>query len=472
MPVLSTARNQFLDFAKGMLILVVTWGHVIQYVGYNNASFWDDPIFKAIYTFHMPLFMALSGFLSFNSIQRTSFKTLAAKRLANLILPILSWTILFDVGFVLAHHATAPIPFLQQLVTDFIDALWFLWSLYWSIITVAILRMIRFDTIAGFLTASAFSLALPETHNLWMFKYVFPFFCVGYEVARRKDLLSRLNTRWTIALVGCATLIWFFCWRRWSVITYIYLSRMTVHRWNLPNIFLRDIAAITGSFVFLASISVLFKATRSPFIARLGRGSLYIYILQIYLIQLIGRYEYPSVARGRVVGLAIALIISVALLLVGEIAENIPGDPPSIFWSSYLELSKPQSSSIHRPGPTRQKLIARHGRIHQHRIRINSPRHRMNLRKPMLPQNRGPMERPRAMVAIHDHPPRLVRRQFLHPRLQFMQRYPRRPRNPRLIPFVLPPNIHKQHVPTLLRRGNLCGVNFPGGVYLSHDRLR
>ena len=55
-------RNLFLDFTKGVLILLVTVGHSIQYIIYNNHGFWGDPLFKAIYIFHMPLFIGLSGF--------------------------------------------------------------------------------------------------------------------------------------------------------------------------------------------------------------------------------------------------------------------------------------------------------------------------------------------------------------------------------------------------------------------------
>lgn len=57
-------RNTFLDFAKGVLILLVVIGHAIQFVTYHNLDFWGDPFFKAIYMFHMPLFMAIAGYLS------------------------------------------------------------------------------------------------------------------------------------------------------------------------------------------------------------------------------------------------------------------------------------------------------------------------------------------------------------------------------------------------------------------------
>ena len=49
-------RNDFFDFAKGILILLVILGHAIQYCAVDEYV-WLNPIFNIIYTFHMPLFM-------------------------------------------------------------------------------------------------------------------------------------------------------------------------------------------------------------------------------------------------------------------------------------------------------------------------------------------------------------------------------------------------------------------------------
>jgi len=55
-------RNTFLDFVKFGLIFLVTLGHTIQMIWYvNDKLFWFDKMFHGIYSFHMPLFMAISG---------------------------------------------------------------------------------------------------------------------------------------------------------------------------------------------------------------------------------------------------------------------------------------------------------------------------------------------------------------------------------------------------------------------------
>ena len=51
-------RLIYLDALRGFAILLVVVGHLIQY---NYQSALDDPIFNAIYSFHMPLFFFISG---------------------------------------------------------------------------------------------------------------------------------------------------------------------------------------------------------------------------------------------------------------------------------------------------------------------------------------------------------------------------------------------------------------------------
>jgi fucose 4-O-acetylase-like acetyltransferase len=59
-------RLEWIDVLKGITIYLVIIGHVIQYGNgktyLDTESFWDNYIFQFIYSFHMPLFIFLSGF--------------------------------------------------------------------------------------------------------------------------------------------------------------------------------------------------------------------------------------------------------------------------------------------------------------------------------------------------------------------------------------------------------------------------
>jgi fucose 4-O-acetylase-like acetyltransferase len=53
----------FVDILRGWLILLVTYGHTIQAIYGGRETVFSDPVFQTIYMFHMPLFMAISGFV-------------------------------------------------------------------------------------------------------------------------------------------------------------------------------------------------------------------------------------------------------------------------------------------------------------------------------------------------------------------------------------------------------------------------
>ena len=81
---MASNRLQWVDSMKGILILMVVMGHAVQYclpMSYETNYCWN-----LIYSFHMPAFMALSGWLLKNGENFTartgggiSYKYLFAK---------------------------------------------------------------------------------------------------------------------------------------------------------------------------------------------------------------------------------------------------------------------------------------------------------------------------------------------------------------------------------------------------------
>lgn len=84
-------RNAYIDFVKAVAIILVIVGHCIQYGSGNDvlsaSTFFDDKVFKFIYSFHMPLFMLVSGYLySFSMRNVNSFsdvKRILLKKISN-----------------------------------------------------------------------------------------------------------------------------------------------------------------------------------------------------------------------------------------------------------------------------------------------------------------------------------------------------------------------------------------------------
>ena len=82
-------RNTSLDNVKTFLVLLVVLGHVIQ-SGYSSESinFDESLLFQVIYSFHMPLFMAVSGYLF------DWEKPASPKKYLVLLIPFFSWGII------------------------------------------------------------------------------------------------------------------------------------------------------------------------------------------------------------------------------------------------------------------------------------------------------------------------------------------------------------------------------------------
>lgn len=91
-------RSAYIDILKGLTMVLVVLGHCIQY-GYKpeyltSRIFFDNPIYKAIYSFHMPLFALISGYLFYFSVNKRSFVQAIQNRIMSLLVPIISFATL------------------------------------------------------------------------------------------------------------------------------------------------------------------------------------------------------------------------------------------------------------------------------------------------------------------------------------------------------------------------------------------
>ncbi len=100
------ARLADLDRAKGLAILLVVFGHLVARRTPAGVG-WYDPLRIAVYLFHMPLFMYLSGYVTFLSgAARTplsGWPRLLRRRAHRLLLPFL----LFGLAILLGKLAVA-----------------------------------------------------------------------------------------------------------------------------------------------------------------------------------------------------------------------------------------------------------------------------------------------------------------------------------------------------------------------------
>lgn len=78
-------RDFRIDYLRGMAVLLMVLGHAVC-DQYNGTDYINDNLFTLIYSFHMPLFMVISGYLFPVTQQKGIIHTL--KAIARLFIPI------------------------------------------------------------------------------------------------------------------------------------------------------------------------------------------------------------------------------------------------------------------------------------------------------------------------------------------------------------------------------------------------
>lgn len=128
-------RREYLDIARGIGILLVVIGHHLE--GYPNLTIW-------IYSFHMPLFFMLSGWLyAYISPKKNCMQTFILKKAGTLLFPYLVFSILIILWKYLLFFVFGDVPkegfsdiFIRSISTYGYHALWFLPTLFLSEISV------------------------------------------------------------------------------------------------------------------------------------------------------------------------------------------------------------------------------------------------------------------------------------------------------------------------------------------------
>ncbi|WP_372617772.1 acyltransferase family protein [Falsiroseomonas sp.] len=201
----SAARERRLDLdrAKGVAILLVVVGHIVAAAPPVGAE-WYDWLRYAIYRFHMPFFLYLSGYVAWLSgalsTPDSAMPRYTLRRAQRLLAPFLLLGVVVLLGKLLAerfvHVDNQPaglLAGLRDLVVTTEDSpatfIWFLWVLFLcSVVAPPVWR--RVGTV-GLLAGGVVLLAveLPDIFYLERFARHALFFAVGVAVAQHEARL-------------------------------------------------------------------------------------------------------------------------------------------------------------------------------------------------------------------------------------------------------------------------------------------
>lgn len=176
-------RNQLLDVAKGVAIILVILGHAVQQCsGLDGREVLNLWIERYLISFHMPLFMLISGYLFYYSLQRHSEVEVVKSRLKMFAWPILTMAILHHMrGHIIHFHF---ISFMTDFPMSLFNSLWFFWALLVIILLVCPIHRFLNDYWFGYLTIIVFTLLLPDAYPLRAYVHLLPTFVVAYMFAK------------------------------------------------------------------------------------------------------------------------------------------------------------------------------------------------------------------------------------------------------------------------------------------------
>lgn len=258
-----------IDVCRGIGIILVVLGHAIKQTGVQNTAF--DMIVSVIYSFHMPLFFFLSGFVSDRIMRFISWeerKNYIKGRAFRLLIPYFSVGLLYmPLKFFLSRYAVKPYDFASAWKIFLGDnpntALWFVYILFVvSVVCALILNEKNLNMLFGgsiILMAAAYGM----DWTLRSPKYFF-FFLLGIYVRRNYE-------KWKMLLSKTAV---FFCAAAIFILANIIL-------YNVGLSIMIPVTALSGITVCVfCAVKVCGKNGRLySLLTLLGKYSMDIYIL-------------------------------------------------------------------------------------------------------------------------------------------------------------------------------------------------
>lgn len=178
----------------------------------------------------MPLFIAISGYLSYGAIQRHSWRNILTKRFWQLCIPYLAWCTI-NFAYSLMHGATSLS--LRSITSAYTSPYWFISTLF---ILTCLLLLLKHLFRDNALTALAFiplSLCLPDSipalgYDISKVMFLYPFFIGAYYLAQHQETILATIEKHRISItLGLFTLFALLI-PLYHEDTYIYISKYSL----------------------------------------------------------------------------------------------------------------------------------------------------------------------------------------------------------------------------------------------------
>lgn len=277
-------RTEWVDYGKGIGIILVVYAHLLS-SGYHaglpiQAHFFSlsDSI---IYSFHMPLFFFLAGFLVEQSFNKRRAGEFIGDKFKFLVYPYLIWSLLQAISeLFFAGHSARGITVADLWAIPYLPLaqFWYLYALLWMYVTYALVRHWGQFAYAALIVIAALLFYFPiksEILALQGFSTGFIFFVVAVLITKYHGELENFTiSPWSIIGLFAGLLL-----------TGFYIFEYRIEPVRLTN------GLHPFYFLALATLGITFCISLAQLLARKKCcqvvQTLGIYSLQIYLVHML-----------------------------------------------------------------------------------------------------------------------------------------------------------------------------------------
>lgn len=280
-------RLVYMDMLKAFAIILVIIGHVIQQL--QPDKFMNNDLFMFIYSFHMPLFMMISGFFSYNKLFSSKWDQsikVIKDRFIQLIVPLFLWTTLI----VAINYLWG-----NSVYREYITNLWFLRCLFLTFSLYVIVMKITYNNLYVTIVLCLIFSHIGSIFTTYNVSGLLPAFTIGLLLRKK---IQYINMR--ISIIGLIFSMFIF------LISFHFFNNICLenHSFNIyHNVLLREpytldmftaqlVKLLTGIFGTMFTyflFDIFFKTVNCCLCNRkvlnyIGMNTLGFYILQnIYL---------------------------------------------------------------------------------------------------------------------------------------------------------------------------------------------
>ena len=279
------ARDPYWDIVRGIAILLVILGHSIH-TAMGVEAFGS----RLIYSFHLPLFMFISGWFFSGTLRHPAHRIVVQKFLMLVMPCIVCGTIDY-----LADHPEG-ISTQLHLIKWYgrvITSLWFLLALFiCSMIVLLGERLFKQHSIWFYLFVFALFFVTPDFMKQAGAKYLFPSFLFGFYLKRYNGIEWFRRHKWPVLASCLVVFLLLFGIYTYEKGSFYHLRFYLFSGIDRPSVILfwniyRILIGLAGCILIMAGIRFLYEKCRSLFlwkvISRIGIHSYGMYIASVYL---------------------------------------------------------------------------------------------------------------------------------------------------------------------------------------------